>query len=133
MDKYICKAKSVRDGEWVCGCYVVYHDYLEDERAIHVIYQQDALLYPMGDSDRWDEVAPDTVCRCTGVKDKNGKLIFENDHVRTEFGRVCKVVWFSSREYNGWDLVPVAHLDRPAPCGWSLWDSKNLEVCTIDG
>ena len=129
MTEHICKAKSIENGEWVYGYYVVYHDYLEDERAIHVIYKQDALLYPMGDSDKWDCVIPDTVCRCTGVKDKNGKLIFENDYVRTEFGRICKVNWFSSRAHNGWDLTPVARLDCPAPCGWSVWDGKNLEVC----
>ena len=42
------------------------------------------------------EISPDTLCRCTGVRDKNSRLIFEHDIVRREiWGEdvIGEVVW----------------------------------------
>lgn len=32
------------------------------------------------------EVNPDTLCRCTGIRDKNLRLVFEHDIMRREIG-----------------------------------------------
>lgn len=60
-----------------------------------------------------------------GVDDKNGKEIYEDDIVRTNSGRICKVVRFSSPQYQGWDLEPI-EVKNPPPKERELW--KDLEV-----
>lgn len=73
-DRYICKAKRKDNGEWICGNLI--------QRKIrsskfYVIRVEDNGF----DSYKEYEVIPETVGQCTGLKDKNGKLIFEGDIV----------------------------------------------------
>lgn len=37
-------------------------------------------------------ILTNTICQCTGLKDKNGRLIWENDIVNTQCGKAI-VVW----------------------------------------
>lgn len=45
-----------------------------------------------------DEVDPSTICQCTGLIDKNGELIWENDIVITPRGSERFVVEWSDTE-----------------------------------
>ena len=83
-DRYLFKAKTakivdtynngVEDGVWVHGSlrcdvgkYTIFQ--FETERADYVEY----------------EIDPTTICQCTGLTDKNGNLIWENDIVEFQF------------------------------------------------
>lgn len=76
-------------------------------------------------------VIPSTVGRYTGLTDKNGKRIFEGDIVRTKYGRLCTVIWFSSNSFAGWDLKPIltrGNLNDNPPDKHDLFLPENLEI-----
>ena len=69
-------------GDWVKGYYVQLFD--DKGNVSHRIYPGYAETdcgdyYP-----DWYEVDPDTVGECTGLRDKNGKLIWEHQKIKRE-------------------------------------------------
>ena len=69
MDRYLYKAKRLDTHDWILGFL-----------SMHKTGKY--FIRPIGGSaSSSEEVEKNTICQCTGLKDKNGKLIWENDIV----------------------------------------------------
>lgn len=67
------KAKRIDNGEWVEGQYVyITNPLTEDGKTIRHLICNGTNIFN-------DLIDPDTLCQFTGLTDKNGKKIWEND------------------------------------------------------
>lgn len=124
-DRYLFKAKTakivgtynndVEDGVWVYGSlrcdvgkYTIFQ--FETARADYVEY----------------EIDPSTICQCTGLKDKNSNLIWENDILHN--GNYFVVKWNAPCArfdivLNNSHNIPIGKWE-PMICDWKTNDFK---------
>ena len=83
-DRYLFKAKRIDNGEWVEGNIILSKDVDEEYKAIIIplvnsnMFTRESYNEDLG-FENWYKVDQSTICQCTGLKDKNGRLIWEND------------------------------------------------------
>ena len=125
-NRYLYRAKRKDDGEWVEG-------------YLYGIWERRYILWGMtNDVPDMIEVDPSTICQCTGLRDKNGKLIWENDimvaHIDDVFPEdetYTRVLWhnngFCTNENHSIDIEPIDEFDKIhfEVCG-NIFDNPEL-------
>lgn len=113
------------DKKWVEGCLIAIPEYnyfciLEDEDKVHPM-DYPYLDETLGTFDgKATPVNPSTICQFTGMTDKNGKRIFEND--------ICKCI-----EVHSWGVEEFVSKMEWIDYGW-WFDTANgyYPLCNFD-
>lgn len=92
-DRYLFKAKFDDSDRWVKGQLVEVND-----TYLIIPNHASKILSGWFSTSNIIEVKKDTICQCTGLKDKNGKLIWENDVVKINNSKVNTLITFRDFE-----------------------------------
>ena len=124
MDREILfKAKRKDNGEWLEGYYI----YCRKRHYILPVVNK-AVGFDERE-DEWVEIVPETLCQYTGLTDKNGQKIWENDILKAHLDEnypeditYTKIIWsecrFCTKENYSSDVETL-----------KKWDGEYFEVC----
>lgn len=99
--RHLFKAQRVDNGEWVQGNILLDIEKNKPSETYRI--------YPVDHVDICRIVDETTICQCTGLKDKNGKLIWENDIVKDLFSDACAQIKYGSYQ-SCFDSTKTEHI-----------------------
>ena len=124
MREILFKAKRIDNGEWVEG---YYYKRIQEKEIVDAIEKCDGTVYSI----EYYQIKTETLCQYTGLTDKNGNKIWENDVVYIPYAHLedtyCKVI-FTFGSFIG-ELADGTHdsiLSRNAEVIGNIFDNPEL-------
>lgn len=128
MREILFKAKRKDNGEWVEGSLII-----AEGSVAYIIRSKSKAFIPKGESiicsAECYEINPETLCQYTGLTDKNGRKIWENDILKANLDEshpeditYIKILWnecrFCVNENYSTDIDAL-----------EKWDAEHFQVC----